>query len=124
MRISDWSSDVCSSDLPGRVAKYRETSTGPRQDGHIAAPIVGHERPAARRRHSGYRRFMQIQHAAAHFASLEQVADQISMPTQGKRLRSEEHTSELQSLMRISSDVCCLQKKNTIQLSTHRKPYS
>src|SRR3546814_3361011 len=121
MRISDWSSDVCSSDLPGRVAKYRETSTGPRQDGHITAPIVGHERPAARRRHSGYRRFMQIQHAAAHFASLEQVADQISMPTQGKRLsiapepsawkRSEEHTSELQSLMRISYAVFCLKIK-------------
>src|SRR3546814_5631296 len=28
------------------------------------------------------------------------------------RMRSEEHTSELQSLMRISSAVCCLKKKN------------
>src|SRR3546814_9329609 len=30
--------------------------------------------------------------------------------------RSEEHTSELQSLMRISYAVCCLQKKNGTQL--------
>src|SRR3546814_3424779 len=32
----------------------------------------------------------------------------------GQRARSEEHTSELQSLMRISYDVFCLKKKNTI----------
>src|SRR3546814_8986996 len=31
----------------------------------------------------------------------------------GRRLRSEEHTSELQSLMRISYAVFCLKKKNT-----------
>src|SRR3546814_6115870 len=29
-----------------------------------------------------------------------------------EHMRSEEHTSELQSLMRISYDVCCLTKKN------------
>src|SRR3546814_8876490 len=34
-----------------------------------------------------------------------------------KNLRSEEHTSELQSLMRISYAVFCLKKKNTIKLS-------
>src|SRR3546814_135743 len=33
--------------------------------------------------------------------------------------RSEEHTSELQSLMRISYDVFCLKKKNTIQINTN-----
>src|SRR3546814_10712985 len=32
--------------------------------------------------------------------------------------RSEEHTSELQSLMRISSAVFCLKKKNTLQNTT------
>src|SRR3546814_3023200 len=31
------------------------------------------------------------------------------------RIRSEEHTSELQSLMRISYAVFCLKKKNTIE---------
>src|SRR3546814_5397840 len=35
------------------------------------------------------------------------------------RLRSEEHTSELQSLMRISYAVFCLQKKNHIRQSSH-----
>src|SRR3546814_6325404 len=34
------------------------------------------------------------------------------------RMRSEEHTSELQSLMRISSAVFCLQKTTTIRLTT------
>src|SRR3546814_3930704 len=34
------------------------------------------------------------------------------------RLRSEEHTSELQSLMRISYAVFCLKKKKTIQINT------
>src|SRR3546814_1251675 len=35
--------------------------------------------------------------------------------------RSEEHTSELQSLMRSSYAVCCLKKKNTYRLLTHKK---
>src|SRR3546814_9784663 len=35
--------------------------------------------------------------------------------------RSEEHTSELQSLMRISYAVCCLKKKKHIQLQTMDK---
>src|SRR3546814_8111473 len=34
----------------------------------------------------------------------------------GHKMRSEEHTSELQSLMRISYAVFCLKKKNTTQL--------
>src|SRR3546814_1205169 len=37
-----------------------------------------------------------------------------------KRLRSEEHTSELQSLMRISYAVFCLKKNNTITIHTNR----
>src|SRR3546814_9044089 len=35
------------------------------------------------------------------------------------RIRSEEHTSELQSLMRISYAVSCLKKKNHIQTRIH-----
>src|SRR3546814_5485981 len=37
----------------------------------------------------------------------------------GRNHRSEEHTSELQSLMRISYAVFCLKKKNTISLKTY-----
>src|SRR3546814_1812378 len=33
--------------------------------------------------------------------------------------RSEEHTSELQSLMRISYAVFCLKKKNTYKIKSH-----
>src|SRR3546814_8420125 len=41
-------------------------------------------------------------------------------PDTALRLRSEEHTSELQSLMRNSSAVFCLKTKNTIeQVNTH-----
>src|SRR3546814_4028470 len=38
----------------------------------------------------------------------------------GAPARSEEHTSELQSLMRISYDVFCLKKKNTKQMTVHQ----
>src|SRR3546814_7622555 len=38
----------------------------------------------------------------------------------GPRIRSEEHTSELQSLMRISYAVFCLKKKNSIATSSTR----
>src|SRR3546814_2585671 len=48
-------------------------------------------------------------------------------PCPGAGPRSEEHTSELQSLMRISYAVFCLQKKNrihiTIRTTTQRKHY-
>src|SRR3546814_10377837 len=37
--------------------------------------------------------------------------------------RSEEHTSELQSLMRISYAVFCLKKKKEYKHKTHKKPY-
>src|SRR3546814_9283818 len=41
-------------------------------------------------------------------------------PADLPRPRSEEHTSELQSLMRISYAVFCLKKKTTIQINKHR----
>src|SRR3546814_1299763 len=42
-----------------------------------------------------------------------------SSPTPARSRRSEEHTSELQSLMRISYAVFCLKKKNQIELNLH-----
>src|SRR3546814_9144371 len=85
MRISDWSSDVCSSDLQG--------------DGHTlrADVTIGANFDDGR--------------GNAVFSVGYQQADPIY---QGAREhgRSEEHTSELQSLMRISYAVFCLQKKN------------
>src|SRR3546814_6631441 len=55
--------------------------------------------------------FPHADHTPAYLADLEELAD--SFPDGGSRQRSEEHTSELQSLMRISYAVFCL-KKNTL----------
>src|SRR3546814_6903879 len=120
MRISDWSSDVCSSDLArrsrrpavgarpppsryraGRICARRDRRQSARSAGAISAAgpavgvgrggdLVGAVRPG---RHLVDRR----QHPGA------------AVPG---RARSEEHTSELQSLMRISYAVFCLKKKN------------
>src|SRR3546814_1881186 len=81
MRISDWSSDVCSSDL-----RHQRRTEGTLQD------TVEHER------------FQRSRHAAQHRREREpRRPDQhhgAASEPRGKR--SEEHTSELQSLMRIS----------------------
>src|SRR3546814_3585181 len=109
MRISDWSSDVCSSDLLDRgrrgVDKNRiepAATQQPAADDDAAddeREIVEHEphRTALPARH--YR------HASDVIAA---GVPSDSRPGCG---RSEEHTSELQSLMRISYAVFCLKKK-------------
>src|SRR3546814_9961451 len=95
MRISDWSSDVCSSDLAwGRTFKVSES--------------LQRMRDVLR----------------AHGSSDIQTVAMVPRAVAGNQrknlkrvfetgcLRSEEHTSELQSLMRISYAVFCLKKKN------------
>src|SRR3546814_4961326 len=84
MRISDWSSDVCSSDLIPRRA--RRAGAG---DPRVRAAARLDELGRAADRGAGVR---------ARRAFIAQR-------------RSEEHTSELQSLMRISYAVFCLKKK-------------
>src|SRR3546814_6254700 len=87
MRISDWSSDVCSSDLQHQLAQgigWRDNSSNnKRTDDHVRA-------------------------------NLAQLLDR------NQSHRSEEHTSELQSLMRSSYAVFCLKKKLSFPL-VHRK---
>src|SRR3546814_6815181 len=56
-----------------------------------------------------------------HIAVLEGVRALYQSDSQS---RSEEHTSELQSLMRISYAVFCLKKQNTNTLQTHSRPHS
>src|SRR3546814_1840969 len=119
MRISDWSSDVCSSDLtpaPRRnhsihLPKVRQAPGGidgcgqllsnaqrPARHGQGAGPGPGPGRPG--------RQVFPLLGRQARPA--------------GKN-RSEEHTSELQSLMRISYAVFCLKKKKTKNMmSTYR----
>src|SRR3546814_1787668 len=113
MRISDWSSDVCSSDLQTIVALALapdEQLTGAPVD--IIEPDGDHLRcPQPKARHHQ-------QHCMIAQTMLRIVADPCEqgfdlLGRQEARKRSEEHTSELQSLMRISYAVFCLKKKNT-----------
>src|SRR3546814_6818720 len=111
MRISDWSSDVCSSDL-NRICHYSVTPAftvnGPSSATNLTPPdgvmCKSHQifasSPAS---------------VAASIASI--VASGISRSTVLVGTpRSEEHTSELQSLMRISYAVFCLKNNTTYKL--------
>src|SRR3546814_9131289 len=100
MRISDWSSDVCSSDLL-RLA-YRERG---RELDDIAL------RTSYDQKMGSLARF----HQAGKAESLKRITSLLDQVIEGEEAvlekRSEEHTSELQSLMRISYAVFCLKKK-------------
>src|SRR3546814_10628806 len=122
MRISDWSSDVCSSDLARRWTGTRlerddalreavldrlAQGWSPEQVAGRLARDVGHKVIS----HETIYRFVHAQ--------LKRSNDRrwrFYLP-RAKYKRSEEHTSELQSLMRISYAVFCLKKKkrNTTQ---------
>src|SRR3546814_10518781 len=99
MRISDWSSDVCSSDLGPRYGQ------GCRSERDRSRHLVARDRRPA-------------------------VIGDLLLAKPGFRLehdlgmhdlRSEEHTSELQSLMRISYAVFCLKKKKKQTKSIQNK---
>src|SRR3546814_3415112 len=122
MRISDWSSDVCSSDLPVHLRaqhpqadrdrrpeqhEYRQRADpadetirpedgdiSVRKDHRIAEVALGHV-AQHQRQHQRRQRIVEL---------LEGIADD-------DEYRSEEHTSELQSLMLISYAVFCLKNK-------------
>src|SRR3546814_4979363 len=111
MRISDWSSDVCSSDLARIVA----VGAGVRLCPHAG----GRERVSARFRWRRARRAgaagddpgraaRRDRAVAAFLCGRRRIGAWL-------RLRSEEHTSELPSLMRISYAVFCLKKKNLVR---------
>src|SRR3546814_3943161 len=120
MRISDWSSDVCSSDL--QAANLRRA--GPRRKGRIdAVDVEGNvSRSVTHHRerlldHLGDaegRHLLSVDHRhAAVEGELPEVlrrAANADLDRAGgieHAVRSEEHTSELQSLMRISYAVFC-----------------
>src|SRR3546814_5453974 len=118
MRISDWSSDVCSSDLDDRSGRKsimalmsiaHRCPTGPsRQETPMttyesAFPTAAFARAVRR---AGPRHAALYRYAALNLPAAVLVA---------VAWRSEEHTSELQSLMRISYAVFCLKKKKKLQ---------
>src|SRR3546814_9266811 len=123
MRISDWSSDVCSSDLPAdaRAAPGRTRHLSGADRGAYGQAKPDRARPDVRERLQGDAGDRAHDLAAPRFlrtrlwrASLGDVAGERLCPPVGRqrhrrleraapaRRRSEEHTSELQSLMRTS----------------------
>src|SRR3546814_8128889 len=100
MRISDWSSDVCSSDL---AASERLASISKELDELKARAIL----EPSEENVTAYIRFQREQ---LDRASMFSDVWQRSM-WQNPDLRSEEHTAELQSLMRSSYAVFCLKTK-------------
>src|SRR3546814_5415152 len=138
MRISDWSSDVCSSDLPvaadwwrlyddpvldglvadalanntdvrvavANIARARASLRGARADrlpqGGIGAGANYGRNPAGQRLPGADREDWTVDVGA-------NVSYEVDLF--GRVSRSEEHTSELQSLMRLSYAVFCLKKK-------------
>src|SRR3546814_4389863 len=120
MRISDWSSDVCSSDLrdggaagpsqeiglarPARHAKIEPMgSIGLFDHRHLAALVEVVDRHRAEK-------FLRRRIDRDDPDSLEKIGI-VAVHTARRRGRSEEHTSELQSLMRLSYAFFFLKKK-------------
>src|SRR3546814_1580594 len=126
MRISDWSSDVCSSDLPecdlcDRIRGRRqwtifENCFSARSSSSPSArqKIFSTARANAIFAHGG-RPYWRWQRSRRAMTGIEPTPNITAS-------RSEEHTSELQSLMRISYAVFCLKKKTTHKHEIHNQP--
>src|SRR3546814_8663205 len=114
MRISDWSSDVCSSDLSAATPdlSYKPPS--------CVSSLAAATAFAFWRRSKLSHTSFQLPRVAAFEYSVARVSKKLACSTpfssgashgSGCSSRSEEHTSELQSLMRISYAVFCWKKK-------------
>src|SRR3546814_9327896 len=117
MRIRDWSSDVCSSDLPSPAATKRQCR-------QVSLPSPNGSGKLLCQFHLFEIEFDRGCPPEDGDRNLDAVLFEIQFLDRaveaGERtVRSEEHTSELQSLMRISYAVFCLKtkkkKKNTLQ---------
>src|SRR3546814_5798915 len=113
MRISDWSSDVCSSDLYWQGDQYFTLAGW--HDIDPAAPVthISFFEADAFASWAGARLPTEFEWEAAAAALDSGGGQQLDAAGPVPPARSEEHTSELQSLLRISSDVFCLKKKQT-----------
>src|SRR3546814_7115656 len=122
MRISDWSSDVCSSDLAQELRPFRhgdlrldplrEQAPEPRM-----VPAKRVQAAVAMLADAGTKALRLLdQPVAIHFEQIvvgighttSSIMQRPSVGVEDALVRSEEHTSELQSLMRNSSAVFCL----------------
>src|SRR3546814_7696948 len=119
MRISDWSSDVCSSDLRKLLRRAQPVLAGGAHPGrHLAfetgdphhvefIEVAGGDRDEAQtlKQRMGWIRRL-LQHPL-----VEGEPGELAIDVAPLGHRSEEHTSELQSLMRSSYAVFCWKKK-------------
>src|SRR3546814_10654834 len=106
MRISDWSSDVCSSDLFTTLAPGLFEAGAKLIDRLIPDPAQREQAKLALFQAEGQQALQEMQVSLSAILAEANSADPWTS-------RSEEHTSELQSLMRISYAVFCLKKKKT-----------
>src|SRR3546814_5363611 len=128
MRISDWSSDVCSSDLAELVAALLHRNEGRRAGlggllrqvvelrfcrkvdvQHTTSAPLAFGAGARRARHQFRKAVISLR--SEHDVDLGGAAQDFVALGLGDADRSEEHTSELQSLMSISHGLFCLKKK-------------
>src|SRR3546814_974674 len=130
MRISDWSSDVCSSDLvvrDGGAAVVDGNAGQRRAEQQVAARVQ-----VLRLLHRGLQRAgdkgeclpggQRVAGAGVAVGAGFQRVDQGVESGPGGERRSEEHTSELQSLMRNSYAAFCLKKNKTPNSQTTQQP--
>src|SRR3546814_4879254 len=133
MRLNDWSSHVCTSDLSViaehvRMAAHQLVGDRRRHlgEGEVAG-LLGH----AGVEHHLQQQVAQLVPQRRHVVLLDGVGNLVGLldgvGRDGREVlfqRSEEHTSELQSLMRISYAVFCFQKKNNNRtIWTQEKEY-
>src|SRR3546814_3861147 len=117
MRISDWSSDVCSSDRAAQM------------DGAILVVSAADGPMPQTREHILLARQVGVPSLVVFMNKCDMVDDAELLDLVELEVRellskydfprSEEHTSELQSLMRISYAVFCLKKKKNNNEKTH-----
>src|SRR3546814_5253674 len=113
MRISDWSSDVCSSDLDGSAGRFQhplgDNSVDCRSAAKASIAESGFPNSAIyAAANSVLLPVRQLSEMPRQLCSCRQAALEDS--------RSEEQTSELQSLMRISYDAFSLKKTSFSQI--------
>src|SRR3546814_9102462 len=120
MRISDWSSDVCSSDLPKAALLSRSNfGSGSSQSGakmQQALALIREREPGLEidgEMHGDCALDEALRRRILPSTTLQGEANLLICPNVD---RSEEHTSELQSLMRISYAVFCLKKKTVYKM--------
>src|SRR3546814_7724061 len=120
MRISAWSSDVCSSDLD---AAAPAVAAAAHRRAEQAAALVIADRLDPDPARGGQFADGEL-HRLTPYHGTDAIWDAMTKQAILHRMvmkdhiRSEEHTSELQSLMRISYAVFCLKKKNTINVNS------